>query len=123
MAEMSSMIAPALLAGGTVMATTGYLDAARATKLQAQRRMTAAQFAAAQLEQQAGQQTAVGQHAAAEQMRQGRIAGSNILARAAAGGGGASDPTIVNLIARNAGESSYRAALASYQSLSAARLR
>ncbi len=121
MASLATSLAPGLLAGGTVMSATGYMDAAKATQLQAERRTQAAQFAATQLEQQAGQETAAGQAAAAEQLRQGKIVGSNILARVAAGGGGASDPGIATLIARNAGESSYRAALASYQGLAAAR--
>ena len=114
-------LAPGLAAGGTVLQTAGYLDAARATKQMAVRRKQAAEFAALQLEQNAGQELAAGQMGAEEARRQGKILGSNILARAAASGGGASDPTVVNLIAKTAGEASYRAALASYQGEAAAR--
>jgi hypothetical protein len=46
---------------------------------------------------------------------------STALAHAAASGGGASDPTVVNLIARNAGESAYRQAVALYGGDEAAR--
>ena len=120
MGAMSASVPMILQTAGTVMAATGYMDAAKATQLQAQRRSQAAQFAATQLEQQAGQETAAGQAGALEQRRQGRLINSSLLARAAMSGG-ASDPTIVSLMARNAGETEYRASLASYEGLSRAR--
>lgn len=120
MAALGASLPAIFQMGGTVMAATGYMDAAKATQVMAQRRSQSAEFAATQLEQQAGQETAAGQAAALEQRRQGRLIGSDILAKAAMSGG-ASDPGIVNLIAKNAGESSYRASLAAYEGLSRAR--
>jgi len=74
----------------------------------------AANFQAEQLRQQAGQQQAAAQRQAADIGRQGDMIASTALAHAAASGGGASDPTVINLIARNAGESAYRQAVALY---------
>jgi hypothetical protein len=79
-------------------------------------------FAANQMEARAKQAVAMKQRAAEEERRQSRIAQSNILARAAASGGGASDPTVVNLISRAAGEGACRAAVALYEGESEARL-
>ena len=71
-------------------------------------------YQAQQLRANAGQAQASAQRQAYDIGRQGEILASNALARAAASGGGASDPSIVNLIARNAGESAYRQAVALY---------
>jgi hypothetical protein len=81
----------------------------------------AANFQAEQLRQQAGQQQASAQRQAADVARQGDMIASSALAHAAASGGGASDPTVINLIARNAGESAYRQAVALYGGDEAAR--
>lgn len=80
--------------------------------LQAQQ---AAEFQAAQLRQNAGQAMASAQRRAFDVDRQSKYVASAALASAAASGGGASDPTVVNLIARNAGEFAYRKAVALYQ--------
>lgn len=119
MAGMMAFAPMALQVAGTAMSAVGYMDAANASKLQAQRRMQATQFAAQQLEQQAGQQTAEGQAGALEARRQGDIVQSNLLARAGASGAGG--PGVIDLIKRNAGETAYRSALASYQGLALAR--
>lgn len=113
--------APAMIGGGTALSFASNMAASNATRLMAQRRQQAAEYTAAQLETNAGQVTAAGQASANEVRRQGSIVNSNLLASAAASGGGASDPTIVNLIARNAGETAYRAALADYEGQDAAR--
>jgi len=54
---------------------------------------------ASQLEDKAGFNRAISQRAAAEEQRQAEFIQSRALAVAAASGGGASDPTVVNLIA------------------------
>jgi len=74
-----------------------------------------ADFQAAQLRQNAGQVQAAAQRDAFQADRQGRMIASRALAVAAASGGGASDPTVVNLIAADAQEASYRKAVALYQ--------
>lgn len=71
-------------------------------------------FQAQQLRTNAGHAQASAQRQAYDISRQSEVIASNALAHAAASGGGASDPSIVNLIARNAGESAYRQAVALY---------
>ena len=75
----------------------------------------AATFQADQLRQNAGQVRASAQRQAFDIDRQSQYVASAALASAAASGGGASDPTVVNLIAKNAGEFAYRKAVALYQ--------
>lgn len=72
-------------------------------------------FQAQQLRQNAGQAQASAQRQAMDVDRQSQYVASAALASAAASGGGASDPTVVNLIAKNAGEFAYRKAVALYQ--------
>lgn len=87
--------------------------------MQAQR---AAEFQAAQLRQGAGQAVASSQRQAFDIDRQSKYVASAALATAAASGGGASDPTVVNLISQNAQEFAYRKAVALYQGEDKARL-
>ena len=75
----------------------------------------AALFQAAQLRQQAGQALATSQRQAFDVDRQAQYIASAALATAAASGGGASDPGVVSLIARNAGEMAYRKSVALYE--------
>lgn len=77
-------------------------------------RMQAAQYEASQAEQQAGQAVAAGSENAQIEQRNAQLVKSRQLALAGASGAGASDPTMVSLISRTAGEGSYRAALALY---------
>ncbi len=74
----------------------------------------AAEYEAAQLRQNAGQAMAASERQAFDVDRQAQYITSNAIATAAASGGGASDPTVVNLIARNAGEMAYRKAVTLY---------
>lgn len=71
-----------------------------------------ADYQAAQLEQNAGQQRAAAQREAAEQRRQARLATSR--AQAVAGGGGG-DPSVVRTIADISGEGEYRALTSIYE--------
>lgn len=68
----------------------------------------AAQFQADQLREQATDAVGAAQRRAWSDDRAARYLASETLARAAASGGGASDPTVVNLIAAQAAEGSYR---------------
>ncbi len=70
---------------------------------------------AAQLEANAGQERASSQREAFEARREGRFAASRALAIAAASGGGADDPTIVNAMADLEGDAEYRARVALYE--------
>jgi hypothetical protein len=82
----------------------------------------AAEFQAAQLEAQAGSAVAAAQRRAWTEERATRYLASETLARAAASGGGASDPTVINLIAKQAEEGSYRQQIALYEGEDRARV-
>jgi len=69
---------------------------------------------AAQLDAASGQERASSQRDAMEQRRQATLVNSRALALAAASGGGASDPTVVNMMANTAGEGEYRALTSLY---------
>jgi hypothetical protein len=82
----------------------------------------AAQFQADQLRQNANSAQAAAQRGAAEIDRNTEFVTSRALAVAAGSGGGASDPTVVNMIARVAGEGAYQRASALYAGVDQARL-
>lgn len=82
----------------------------------------AAQFQAAQYQQNANSAEASSQRTAFDIDRQTQFITSRALAVAAGSGGGASDPTVVNLIARDAGEGAYQKQLALYGGTDKARL-
>lgn len=91
----------ALSAGGSII---GANSEAKEMRLQAD-----------QLDAQAGLERATSQRKAMEERRQGRLASSRTLALAAASGGGADDPSVVNTMADIAGEGEYRALTALYE--------
>jgi hypothetical protein len=109
-----NMIAGGLEAGGRY--NTGAQQIAHGANLQA-----AAEFTAMQLEQQAGDAIASAQRRAWNEDRATKYLASETLARAAASGGGASDPTVINLIAKQAEEGAYRRQVALYEGDSRAR--
>jgi hypothetical protein len=78
-------------------------------------------YQANQLDAQAKNDRATAQRRASEERRQARLAGSRALALAAASGGGADDPSIVNLIADLEGEGEYRALSAMFEGETEAR--
>ena len=84
---------------------------------------TAANYQAAQLRQLANSDMAQAERQGEYEKLRTDMVTSRQLALAAASGGGASDPTIVNLIARTAAEGAYRQASAIYSGEDAARLR
>lgn len=112
---MWNFLPAALSIFGSITQAAGARQAGQAARDNAERQRVAAQFTAAQLEQQAGQSIAASQRQAAEQTRQATLLKSRALALAAASGAGASDPTIVNLMSRISGEGAYRSAVALYQ--------
>lgn len=96
------------MVASTVLGTVGKLKEGDAAMKSGRRRQMAAEYQAEQLERNAGQEIAASQRTAIEDRRNATLAQSRALAVAAASGGG-SDPTVVNLIARLAGEGTYRA--------------
>lgn len=107
--------------GQNVLTSYGMKEQAKSNRRLAEARNTAAQFEAEQLEQDAGQTIAASQRAAREQERIATLVASRALAVAAASGGGASDTTVVNLIARIKGEGAYRAGVKLYEGEARAR--
>lgn len=97
----------AMQAGGTILGAD-----ARSDELRSQ---------AGQLDQMAVQDRASSQRTAGEQKRQARLLQSTALARAAASGGGASDPTVMNILANLSGEAEFRALTALYEGEESAR--
>ena len=95
---------------------------ADAMRTVAARRKKALEFEAKQQEIAAAESSGVGMRAAQDEILKARMVNSTALARAAASGAGASDPTVMAILARTAGEGSYRAATAMYEGEAQARL-
>lgn len=93
--------------GGTALQTIGQIQAGNAAA-------KAANFEAKQMQIQAGQERATAQRTAAEEKRKARIVQSNLVARAAASGGGAFDPSVIDLSGDLAEEGLYRSNSALY---------
>ena len=106
----------------TVTDATGKILSAFSHYSFGQQAMASGNFQAAQLRQNAGQALAASQREAFNVDRQAQYVASSALAQAAGSGGGASDPTVVNLIARNAQEMAYRKSVALYGGEEKARL-
>lgn len=99
---MAGIPIAAVLSGiGTAVSTVGQIQAGNAAR-------RSANFQAAQMNQQAGQERATAQRAAIEQRRTARLAGSRATALAAASGG-ATDPTILNILGDIKTEGEYNA--------------
>lgn len=89
--------AMALQGAGAAVSAMGTLAGGRAAAAAGQSAMQAAEFTAAQQRQQANEALAVGQRGAFEKRREGDLLQSKLQARAAASGGGATDPTVIGL--------------------------
>lgn len=97
----SSMLSTALTAG-TILQGAGQVFGAIGGK-------RSADFEADQMKAQAGQERASSQRQAGEDRRQKRMVQSRLTAMAAASGGGASDPTVVDIAGDLETEGEYRA--------------
>lgn len=117
----SAVIPPMMQTASTVFTAMGQSSQGDAAMEAGRRKMMSAQSQAAQLDRNATQQVAASQRGAEDDQRQTQLAMSRALAVAAASGGGASDPTIVNTIARLAGEGAYRSMSTLYQGQEQAR--
>jgi len=100
---------------GLALQAGGGIASENAAKKAAAARKAAAEFEAQQLEQNAGQAMSAAQRTAFETGRAGEYTQSRALAVAAASGGGASDPSVMNTIANLAGETAYRKSIDLYQ--------
>lgn len=111
-------IATALASG---MKAFGLIGQGQAGVTAANRRRQAAQFEAAQLEQNAGQAVAASQRVAFQRGQEADLLLSTLRARAAASGAGASDPTVLNLQAGLMQKKAYNLAAALYEGTDRAR--
>ncbi len=100
---------------GLALQAKGMIDARRDAKAIAAKQQAAANFAAAQMEQNAGQEQAAAQRTALVEARNTRMVQSRAIALAAASGASASDPTVMKIIGDISGEGSYRQNLALYE--------
>lgn len=119
---LSDLLAPSLQIGSTILQAGSQYARGQVAQTVAKRRQALGEFEAQQLEQEAAQSRGVGMRGAADEALKTEYLNSTALARAAASGAGASDPTVMNVIARTAGEGAYRSALAMYEGESQARL-
>ena len=106
----AALTAASTIAAGNAQKAAGEAQA-RSAEYQAQLRNAQATA----MEQGAGQERAAAQRGAIEQQRQGRLVGSRAQAISAASGGGALDPSIVNLMGDLDNEADFRTATALYQ--------
>lgn len=95
---------------------------AAAARANAAGRKGALDYEADQLAQNANQQIAAAQRTALDARRQAMLVQSRALAVAAAGGGGATDVSVVTNMGRIAGEGAYRSAVAIYDGEDRARV-
>jgi hypothetical protein len=96
---------------GTLLSAYGQWAQGRAAKAEGESAEAAARIEANQMRQRAKAAMRAGQQNALDEIEQGELAASRALALAAAGGGGASDPTIVNIISGIADEGARRAGI------------
>ncbi len=112
-ALVAGVAATGVQAGSTLKAGKAEQEALQAAGQAEQEaalaRSKALEHQAAQGRQQAGQERATAQRSASEQRRQGRLLASRALARAAASGAGAGDPTVENIIGDIGAEGEFRA--------------
>lgn len=103
---------------GTLLEYQGGMAASKNAKVAGQRNRAAKEVEATTLRQRAGEEIAVSQQRAIEEKRRAGLVASRVLAVAR---GGATDPTVINLLANISGEGAYRAAVRIYEGKEAAR--
>lgn len=106
----------------TVMSSDAQIAGGKAAMATAKRKQQEANFEAAQLDIDAGQAKAISQRAAEDQNLQAKLVNSTALARAAASGAGASDPTVLKILAKTSATGAYRGGVAMYEGEAQARL-
>ena len=111
--------------GGTIAGMGSAMAAGKAGKigaaLQGQAAMQSAEYRAKQLEQQAQEARASQQRMALETRRKGDLLQSTLRTRAAAGGGSATDNTVMNLAGQIAARTEYESLLQMYKGENAVR--
>lgn len=110
----------ATVAGGAIQAA-GTIMGGNAAAAAGKAQQDAQYFKAAQEEQAAQESRAASQRLALDKAREGRLLQSKLQANAAASGGGAADPTILNLAGGIAARSEYESLLEMYKGENRAR--
>lgn len=106
---------------GSGVSAIGTIAGGNAAKTASQYQNNAALFTAAQYEQKADESRAASQRTAEEKRLEGRLVQSSALARAAASGGSATDPTALHIGSEIAGRSEYLALTERYKGENQAR--
>jgi len=119
---LSDFLAPSLQVGATILSAGSQIAKGNAYRAVGQRKKALSEFEAQQLETEAEGAQGIGLRGAQDERLKAQVVNSLALARAAASGAGASDPTVLNLLAQTSGESAYRQALAMYEGEAQARL-
>lgn len=122
MASLAEYLPGALQLSSTILNAGSQVARGRAMQTVAARRKGALDFEAAQQELAAQDSSGVAMRAAQDDILKARTVNSTALARAAASGAGASDPTVMAVLSRTAGEGAYRSALSMYEGEAQARL-
>lgn len=119
---MGISIPIAMSVGGTLLQAQAQRSRGSAAQFAGQSKQIEDNFQATQLNEDAGQAIAVSQRNAADVDRKVSLINSAALARAAASGAGASDPSVIGTIARTSGEGAYRKGVALYEGEAQARM-
>lgn len=119
---ISDFLPQSLNVASTILNVGSQVAKANSLRTVATRRKEAGDFEAKQQEIAAQESSGIAMRAAQDEILKARLVNSTALARAAASGAGASDPTVMAVLARTAGEGSYRAAVAMYEGEAQARL-
>src|SRR3990167_1354259 len=119
--ELFKAIGAVAQGGGTLLNVSGRMQAGRAAEEGGIAARSAAEFEAAQAEVRAGQERAKAQRESATERKKEKYLQSKLIARAAASGAGASDPTVNKLARDIAEEGELRAMTALYEGEAKAR--
>lgn len=119
---ISDFLGPSLEIGSTLLKGGAQISRGYAEQAIAKRRQAADEFEAKQQEQSAEESVGAGMRNAQDEVLRAKYVNSLALARAAASGAGASDPTVMAVLSKTAGEGAYRSALAMYEGEAQARL-
>ncbi len=106
---------------GSAVSAMGTLAGGAAANQAGQAQAGALEFKAQQQEQQGAEARAAGGRQALEKRKEGRFAMSTMIARAAASGGGATDPTVLSIGKQLAGSAEYNALTETYKGENRAR--
>lgn len=104
-----------MMAAGAVSQYRSTLAAGKAAEAEGRARQVGAEYEAAQLDTQAGQERAAAQRTAMNERRKGDLVASRARAVAAAGGGALDSPDIQDILSNIENERDYRSGVALYE--------